>query len=251
MKKKLVKLLKSIEFKKNSALSFSGGLDSGIIAYLMRDYGVTLYTAGIEGSRDIDNAVESSEILSLPLKIIYVDEKKIIEGISFLRNIEPSINPVEVGFDLPLYFISKYADEKNIYTGQGADELFGGYKKYLKNPSLMEQDQELLIKRTLPRERKIAEKFKKILHTPYLSNEILNFARNLDLKYKIRDGERKWILRESAKIIGVPEEIVKREKKAAQYGSGIWKIMKRMAKKRGMKLDEFILLCHTNRKNMK
>ncbi len=241
MKKKLAELLSSLEFEKNSALSFSGGIDSGIIAYLMREKDPILYTAGIEESRDIYNAIESSKILSLPLKIIYVNEEKIMDGISFLREIDSSMSPVEIGFELPLYSVVRYASEEKIYTGQGADELFGGYKKYLKDPSLMKQDFELLIKRTLPREKKIAGEFNKILLTPYLSDDIVNFAKNLDVGYKIRNNERKWLLREAARILGVPEDITCREKRAAQYGSGIWKIMKRMAKRRGMKVDEFIL----------
>lgn len=38
---------------------------------------------------------------------------------------------------------------------------------------------------------------------------------------------RKCILREVASQMGVPPEIVKRPKKAAQYGSGIHKILKK------------------------
>jgi len=48
------------------------------------------------------------------------------------------------------------------------------------------------------------------------------------MKYKLDDGEdnlRKCILREIAKDLGVPLEIVRRPKKAAQYGSGIHKIL--------------------------
>ena len=243
MEKILAELLKSIKFEKNSALSFSGGLDSGVLAYLMKDCDVHLYTVGIEGSIDIQNAIESSKILSLPIEIIYVDEEKIKEGISFLLKIDSSMSPVELSFELPLYFVSRYAKEKNVYTGQGADELFGGYKKYLNDHSIMNRDLEKLLSRNLPREIKIVMGFGKILKTPYLNENIINFARNLDVMYKIRNGERKWILRKAARIIGVPEEIIKREKKAAQYGSGIWKMVKKMAKKEGMSIEKFIMKC--------
>jgi len=50
---------------------------------------------------------------------------------------------------------------------------------------------------------------------------------NVPIKYKLDDDDnlRKCILREIAKDIGVPSEIVRRPKKAAQYGSGIHKIL--------------------------
>ncbi len=240
MEKKLARILSSLEFEEHSALCFSGGLDSGILAYLMREYDPILYVVGTENSKDIENAVEISQILDIPIRIIEVNEDDVISGISFIKNIENDITPVEVGFDLPLYFVGKNAREKNIYSGQGADELFGGYKKYIKEPALMDRDFDVLISRTLPRERKIMENFGKKLIVPYLTSDIVNFAKSLDVKYKIRGKNRKWILRETARFLGVPEIIVEREKKAAQYGSGVWKLIKRIAREKNRSLIELI-----------
>jgi asparagine synthase (glutamine-hydrolysing) len=53
-------------------------------------------------------------------------------------------------------------------------------------------------------------------------------AMNIPMEYKIsgeNDRLRKCILREVAAEVGVPPEIVKRPKKAAQYGSGIHKLL--------------------------
>ena len=53
-------------------------------------------------------------------------------------------------------------------------------------------------------------------------------ALKVPIKYKLDNGKenlRKCILREIASDIGVPSEIVRRPKKAAQYGSGIHKIL--------------------------
>ena len=44
------------------------------------------------------------------------------------------------------------------------------------------------------------------------------------------DKLRKCILREVGAELGVPEEIVNRPKKAAQYGSGIHKMLKKVLK---------------------
>jgi len=238
--KVLAELLKESLGCRESALAFSGGLDSGILAYLMRDCNVKLYTVGVEGSRDVENAEEASNLLGLELQIIEINEYDILEGILFLKRIDPSISALEVSFELPLYFVCSYADERDIYTGQGSDELFGGYSKYLENPNLMVEDFNRLMAKTKPREMKIATLLGKELHTPYLDKRIIEFASNLPRELKIKNRVRKYILREAARYLGVPNEIVKREKKAAQYGSGIWKIMKKMAKERNLNVEEFV-----------
>jgi len=68
------------------------------------------------------------------------------------------------------------------------------------------------------------------LRVPYLDLDVINMAMNIPIKYKINsenDLLRKCILREVAQELGVPKEIVKRPKKAAQYGSGIHKMLVR------------------------
>ncbi len=236
----LAELLKEAVECKEAALAFSGGLDSGVIAYLMKDCNVKLYTVGIEGSKDVENAEEAASTLGLELQIIDINEYDILEGILFLKRIEPSIGALEVSFELPLYFVCSYADERDVYTGQGSDELFGGYAKYLENPEIMVEDFNKLMAKTKPREMKIATLLGKDLHTPYLDDRIIEFARNIPKELKIKDGIRKYILREAARYLGVPKEIVEREKKAAQYGSGIWKLMKNMAKERDLSVEEFV-----------
>jgi asparagine synthase (glutamine-hydrolysing) len=47
---------------------------------------------------------------------------------------------------------------------------------------------------------------------------------------KIKNGVRKYILRELARKRGLPEEICSREKKAIQYSTGINKAVKRIVK---------------------
>ncbi len=235
---RLASILKSIDIPKDSALSFSGGLDSGILAFLFQD--LRLYTVGLEGSRDVENAVELANILGREVEIIPLEEESVVEGIIFLKRIQPDISPMEISFELPLYIVLSRVEEKYVVTGQGADELFGGYSKYLREPERMRDDLKTLFEKTLPRERRMAALLLKELITPYLNDEIVELASSIPLEMKIREGVRKWILREAAKRLGAPEELWSREKKAAQYGSGVWKMMKRMAKERGMDLESFV-----------
>jgi len=73
---------------------------------------------------------------------------------------------------------------------------------------------------------------KSTLTTPYLTRKIYELSKSIELKMKLRevDGEivRKWILRKAAEALGVPEKLRLRPKKAAQYGSGIFKIVKKL-----------------------
>jgi len=222
-------------------MAFSGGLDSSILAYLHRDDALVLYTIGVKDSVDMRKAAEISKILGLVLKTIEIDEDSIVEGLRALYHITGPMSPVEFSFELPLYFVLKETKEAALCTGQGADELFGGYAKYLSAPDKMEEDLNKLLNMTAPRERKIAEHFKKELRTPYLSTAVVEFASKVPVYCKIRNGTRKWVLREAARRLGAPDIIVNREKKAAQYGSGTWKLMKKMAKKEALRVDEWLL----------
>jgi asparagine synthase (glutamine-hydrolysing) len=79
------------------------------------------------------------------------------------------------------------------------------------------------------------------LRVPYLDLQIINIAMNTPMKYKINDVNdrlRKCILREVAMDLGVPQEIVERPKKAAQYGSGIHKILTRSILKDSVYMQE-------------
>ncbi|WP_287961283.1 asparagine synthase-related protein, partial [Acidiplasma sp.] len=74
---------------------------------------------------------------------------------------------------------------------------------------------------TLPREKKMAEYYDKELITPYLNPEILKLRSKITRNVNINGESNKLILREIAKNIGIPDSIFNRNKKAAQYGSGI------------------------------
>ena len=58
--------------------------------------------------------------------------------------------------------------------------------------------------------------------------KVVETAMNIPMQYKIYNDPknlRKCILREIASDIGVPKDVVLRPKKAAQYGSGVHKIL--------------------------
>ncbi len=217
----------------NGSIAFSGGLDSSLIAYLALQKGdFQGYVVGTEDSHDIIWAEKAAELIGLPLNKIIIDENDIWEAYHEIRELLGTDNLVVISFEMPLYFVAMHSSSDIIVSGQGADELFGGYKRYeYMDPETLEKemDKDLkeLIESGIDRDRAIARHFGKELVTPYLSQDFLNIV--LERSALQRKGAgRKDMLREIARNAGLPEELWKKEKKAAQYGSGIMKVLKRL-----------------------
>jgi asparagine synthase (glutamine-hydrolysing) len=217
------------------AIAFSGGLDSSLIGYLAVKNGRHIgYVAGVEGSHDIIWAEKAAELISLPLKKIIVDEEDIRKAYLDIKEILDTDNLVVISFEMPLYFVAMHCKEDTIITGQGADEIFGGYSRYerMDRDTLekeMKKDLEDLINYGIHRDRAIAKHFGKTLVTPYLSDKFLKIVTEIP-PYERKGSGRKDMLRKISKDAGLPMELWMKEKKAAQYGSGIMKILKKIAR---------------------
>ncbi|HIP88608.1 MAG TPA: asparagine synthase (glutamine-hydrolyzing) [Thermococcus paralvinellae] len=243
-------LIKSLEYSvriragKKVGVLFSGGLDSSLLALLSSKYAdVTLYTAGAEGSQDSEWARRISEALGMRLKEYLFDIDDVEEVIPKVVFAIEDPSPMNLAIGIPLYFATKLAKEDNcrlLLSGQGADELFGGYYKYLEKPELMEKDLTELGEKNLARDDKIAMLNGVEGRFPFLDLNVVRTALRTPLKFKIRDGIRKVILREVALELGLPEEVAYREKKACQYGTNSQKLLQKIAKRNGMKTREFV-----------
>ena len=107
------------------------------------------------------------------LKKIEIYAEEITEAIPKLAGIIHSSHPVKISFELPLYLCLANVNEKLVLSGQGADELFGGYARYvdMNQEELkvsLKRDTEALITNDIKMDYRIAELFKKTLKTPYL-----------------------------------------------------------------------------------
>lgn len=230
-----------------SALLFSGGLDSAVLAKLCLETApdTILYTVGISGCKDIENAKSGARALGVEVKIIELDPEELEEAIRDVSEITGSRHPVVITFQLPLYFAAGAIAEPTLISGQGADELFGGYERYtrmdtdtLKNS--LKEDTNRLLDEGILYDQSIARHFKKTLKTPYLAPEIVEFARSLPVSEMVAGNGRKLVLRAAAEKLGLPSKICQREKRAAQYGTGIVKTLRKRAKARGMNLSQLI-----------
>jgi len=219
-------------FSGKVAVAFSGGLDSSVIAKIASEESTPiLYTAGLKGCKDFDAAESAAIFLDLPLKLIEVTERDVLEAAPLLAQVIANDNRLILSYELPLWFVCKRCPERIVLSGQGADELFGGYAKYgkLNGAALeneMKTDAQDLKENGIALDRAIAAKFGKELITPFLDNDVFSFAAALPLERKISDSTNKILLRDVARLLGL-EDIADRKKRAAQYGSGIAKALRK------------------------
>ncbi|VVB56204.1 Amidophosphoribosyltransferase [uncultured archaeon] len=222
------------------AIAFSGGLDSSLLAALCRD--AKLYSAGMAGSHDIGQTKKAALLLGLSdnlhLHELTLDELETAIP-AVIRAIE-SCDPMKVSIALPLFFASKDAGHNGIrvmLSGQGADELFAGYKRYESMNSLelgiaLKKDLENIAENNLERDDAVTMANSVELRVPYLDKNVVEIALRIAPELKIHNGIRKYILRLAAGKI-LPDELVWKEKKAAQYSSGIYSAMEKIARKNG------------------
>ena len=113
----------------------SGGIDSSIIATLMQkvrgERKIKTFTVGFESLSEGMEAKETSEPLGTDHTEITVGAKEYFEALekAVWHFDEPVADPSALG----LYFLAREARKsvKVVLSGEGADELFGGYNIYL------------------------------------------------------------------------------------------------------------------------
>lgn len=235
---------------------FSGGVDSSLVTALCVRHlpDIKLFTVGFEGSNDIGWAANAADIMELGdnihMKIIGLEDVE--SNIPNILNALKTADPMAISLGIPLYLACAEAKAENIgllLSGQGADELFGGYRRYLE---IAENGREALHKaivcdvsglpdRDIKRDKKVAKLAGMELAAPIIDPDIIELGLSIsaDLKVKKIYGEiwGKYILRRTAEQI-IPGEIAWKRKKALQYGSGVWAAMGKLARTAGFKKQD-------------
>jgi asparagine synthase (glutamine-hydrolysing) len=240
------------------AVAFSGGLDSSLVAFLASKCGpkVSLIHVSLENQMETEEAMKSAKELDLPLQIHLFKDSDVEKVLPKVVELIEDPDPTKASIGVPFYWASEKAieaDLKVMLAGQGADELFGGYQRYVneycRNGSekvlkTMFNDVVNLQQSNLERDLKITGFHDLELRLPFASFDIVEFALMLPIEYKMEqkpDTLRKLVLRKVALNVGISKEIVNKPKKAVQYSSGTSNSVKRLSKKQDKTISEYII----------
>ena len=229
---------------------FSGGIDSVIIAWLAKKMvrEVTCYTGGVKDSSDVAFARHIAKKLNLKLRVNELSQDEVEQIIPEVMDVIEDTNAGQVEVAVPVYAAIKLAHEDGIkvmFTGQGADELFGGYSWYTKVVEKegyqklrdhMTEDLLLLYRETLEREDKITMAHSIEMREPFLDMSIIRVSMQIAMKLNVKSGEDvfgKHVHRRLAQKLGIPRNIAYRIKEAAQHGSGMHSVFDAIARKHG------------------
>jgi len=219
-----------------AAVAFSGGLDSSVVALLVsrRLERTTMYTVGLSGAKDLLMSKLGAEVLGLRERLVRLEvgENEVLAAANAILGLLPDCRPVEVAFLIPSYLVLVHARERTVFTGDGADELFGGYHRYLamEPPRLaasLEADTRRLLGTGIQRNRMLARSAGKELATPFLDDSVVELGLSIPPEHKVAGGQRKLVLRRAAELLGVPGDVSNLPKAAAQYSSSVMKVLRK------------------------
>ena len=223
---------------KKIGVAFSGGVDSTLLAKLVKDlgYDIHLLTIGFQDSHDINFAKEVNQLLNFPHSISEIDPVK-FKGIS--QKINQTIKSDNLSWNensIAFHYVAELAQKnelKTVVTANGIDELFCGYNSYREAIEKGEGEVTKMMDEKLKNEgemmiaiNQVTAEFDVKMVQPFLSSSFVDYSKKIPVSEKIHgpdDMQRKHPIRELAMDYGVPEVAAKKQKKALQYGSQIHK----------------------------
>ena len=193
--------------------------------------------------------------LNLPLQVFLFTETDVEKVVSKAVELIEEPSAVKASIGVPFYWTAEKTAEggfKVLLAGQGADELFGGYQRYVNEYLLhgaesvrkaMFDDAVKVHENNIERDVKICDFHKVELRLPFASYQIAELAMALPTELKIErkaDSLRKLVLRKVAENMGLPLLIAEKPKKAVQYSTGICNALKKIAKKQNATIAEYV-----------
>jgi len=209
----------------------SGGLDSSLalaqVSAMHPD--CVAFTVGAPGSEDISYARRLAAELGVPHEVIELSPGQIRladvrEAIrmSELTEYGDIINAI---VSVPLFRRVSELGIKVVLTGDGSDELFGGYPMYHRIGAA--QARRLFLHKIANLGRTELQRVDRAsmghgveARVPFLDLALVELAMRLPMELKVRDGQEKWILREAFADV-LPGFVRRRPKNPMSHSSGL------------------------------
>jgi asparagine synthase (glutamine-hydrolysing) len=210
----------------------SGGLDSSAIAALVRPHLNTLHTfaGGLDGAPDLEYASQVAGFLHAEHHEVIVSVPGLLKALPEVIYHLESFDALLVRSTLINYLVAEAASHfvGSAFSGEGGDELFGGYE-YLKDLPPEKLPAELvditgrLHNTALQRVDRSASAHGLVIYVPLLDLDVVEFALRLPPGLKIKqDGKaiKKYIFR-LAMQGSLPEDVLWRPKSKFWQGAGV------------------------------
>ncbi|XP_030372698.1 asparagine synthetase [glutamine-hydrolyzing] 2-like [Scaptodrosophila lebanonensis] len=225
----------------------SGGVDSSLIAAIatriMRErdpaYKLRTFSVGMHGSPDFKHArMVAQHIGSEHTEVAFaVDD--CLDGVRDLIYHLESYDIATVRCSLPMFYLARYVKStgiKMILSGEGADEIFGGYLYFHNAPNYEEFHREMVTRceqlhvSDILRANKVTMSKGLELRVPFLDTSLVNYVMNIRPQDKIPgplnefEGKRskrieKFILRSAFANDYLPDAVLWRQKE--QFSDGV------------------------------
>lgn len=223
----------------------SGGLDSSIVSAIAKKYAARRvesndlqdawwpslhsFAIGLKGSPDLDAARKAADHIGTIHHEVYFT---IQEGLDAIRDVIYHIETYDVTTiraSTPMYLLSRVIKSmgiKMVLSGEGADEIFGGYLYFHKAPNAKAFHEETVRKLNklhlydCLRANKSLAAWGVEGRVPFLDKEFMDVAMRLNPEDKRpKDGRiEKWVVRKAFEDI-LPESIAWRQKE--QFSDGV------------------------------
>ena len=202
--------VKETVLDKKIGVAFSGGVDSTLLAKLVKDmgYDIHLLTIGFQDSHDINFAKEVNQLLNFPHSISEIDPEKFKEVSQKINQIIKSDNLSWNENSIAFYYVAELAQKNGlmaVVTANGIDELFCGYNSYREAIEKGEDEVTKMMIEKLKNEQEmmvainqVTAEFDVRMIQPFLLPDFIEYAKKIPVSEKIHgpdDMQRKHPVR--------------------------------------------------------
>lgn len=215
---------------------YSGGIDSSIVLHLATKFhkNITAFTIGIEGSEDFEISKKFCKERGIK-QVIVPFKKSDVSNSSIKKAIEATelteyLDIINGVLTITLFKEIHKHGLKITLSGDGSDELFGGYDMYDKidknnAKALFEYKLNQLHRTELQRVDRAAGQFMIENRVPFLDIEVINIALKMEEHWKIRNKTEKWCVRKAFEE-ELPNYILYRKKNPLSHSSGLHEVVR-------------------------